>query len=83
MIWKVKNTEVRQIYDDFGPNMLSPDDFLVMCAAVWKPYPGNKKPFLYINMYKEEEERFRRDFTAVIDLNAFVGKGKALKKRVG
>lgn len=80
MIWKVKNTEVRQLYDDFGPNMLSPDDFQVMCAAVWKPYPGNKKPFLYINMYKEEDERFRRDFTAIIDLNAFVGKGKALKK---
>lgn len=80
MIWKVKNTEVRQIYDDFGPNMLSPDDFQVMCSAVWKPYPGNKKPFLYINMYKEEEERFRRDFTSIIDLNAFSGKGKMLKK---
>lgn len=76
MVWPVNKSEIMQLYDDYGPKNLSKWDFMVLCKHAWTPDPQNEKPFLYINKYADESERFRRCFTHIFDLTKYEGVGK-------
>lgn len=81
MIWPVTRTELDQVFDDYGPNKLHKKDFYEMCDDAWKPDKQVKKPFLYINMYANEEQRFRRCLTDIIDVSAYEGRHKKDKEK--
>lgn len=80
MIWPVTRTELTQVFEDFGPDRLDKKDFFMMCDDAWLPDESNKKPFLYINMYAKEDQRFRKCLTHIIDVNSYEGAHKARKK---
>jgi Poxvirus A32 protein len=80
MVWAVNRSEQAQIYDDYGPTTLTKQDWFMLCDTIWKPDARNKKPFLYINKYAEEDKRYRRCFTDIIDLKYFDGMGVRDKK---
>ena len=76
MVWRVNKSEIMQLYEDYGPSMLSKDDFYIMCQHVWEADEQSEKPFLYITRYpKKETERYRRCFTEIIDIKAYEGMG--------
>ena len=81
MIWPCPRTEVKQAHEDYGVAELSYQDFMLMCRYAWKPDETNPKPFLYINRYANEEKRYRRCFTKVIDWTQFIGLTQRLRKR--
>lgn len=80
MVFPVNKTEIFQIYEDYGPKMLTKWDFFEMCKDAWKPDELSKKPFLYINKcVKEEEKKFRKCFTHILPVDQYVGRGKPPK----
>jgi Poxvirus A32 protein len=81
-IFPVQTTEIKQIYEDNGPRKLSFDDFVLVCEEAWTPDEENKKPFLYINKFSDENKRFRKCFTNIIDITQFEGKAKANKREL-
>ena len=80
MAWKINNTEIKQLYEDYGPSNLCYKDFERMCYDIWTPDERSEKPFLYINRYKQEDERYRRCFEEIINLEAYEGLGRRLDK---
>lgn len=79
-VFPVNKTDMDQIYEEYATAHLDKDDFTVMCRFAWKPDEENKKPFLYINMYAEDNKRFRKCFTKIIDTSYFEGLGKVVKQ---
>jgi A32 protein len=80
MVWPVTVTEQKQLYEDYGPSELTVQDFLHVCKAAWRPDENNAKPFLYINKYAKEEERYRKCFTHIIDIKQFEGVARRKSK---
>lgn len=80
MIWRVNTSEVNQVYEDYGPKALSKKDFYILCEDAWRPDEMSKKPFLYINKYVEESQRFRKCFTHIFDLEKYRGAAKPDRK---
>lgn len=81
IVFPVNKSEIRQVYDDYGPKNLTYYDFEEVCGYAWQPTEENQKPYLYINKYHPEKDRFRKCFTEIINVDAFEGSAKGKKKR--
>lgn len=73
ILFPVNRTEIDAVYADFGTDDFEKNDFPYICKYAWTPTEENKKPFLYINLYVEQGERFRKCFEEVINVSAFSG----------
>lgn len=71
ILFPVNNTDIDQAYDDYGTSDFYKQDFPYICKFAWKKTAQEKKPFLYINLYAEEHQRFRKCFTEIIDVSQF------------
>lgn len=80
MLWPSPRSEVKQAHQDYGIAELDLNDFMLVCRFAWKAEPNNPKPFLYINRYASEEDRYRKCFTKIIKWQDFVGLTKTLRK---
>ena len=82
LAWPVNQTEVDQLYEDYGPVSKNKKQFHVMFDYAKAPTEECKKPFLYINMMVPEEQRFRRCFTEILHMKDFDPKNKKRKREV-
>ncbi len=80
MIWPSNKSEVKALYYEYGTNDFTENDFHYICKFAWTPTEDNKKPFLYINRYAPQEDRFRKCFTEIINVKAFDGMHKRIQK---
>lgn len=81
MVWPVNKTDIDHIYEDYGSSDLDKHDFRIMCKFAWTPDEKNEKPFLYINLYAPEKERFRKCFTDIINVSMFDGMHQVRNKK--
>lgn len=81
MVFPVSRSDIKQIYMEYANHYLDEDDFVEMCKFAWTKDEENAKPFLYINMYADDAQRFRKCFTQIIDVSKFEGLGKHLKRK--
>jgi hypothetical protein len=82
IVFPVNQTDIRNLYNDYGTYGLNADDFKHICRYAWRPTPDCKKPFLYINMYAENpNERFRKCFTEIIPVEEFQGISRHYKQK--
>jgi hypothetical protein len=83
IVFPVNESDQKTLYKEYGGSYITDlDDFIAVLRFAWDKTPENQKPFLYINMYADEKERFRKCFTEIINLEYFQGKGKAEKKKI-
>ena len=61
------DTENEKLVEEFAPGRAGRKAFRQMVAEITHP----KYQFLFINMDKPIDERFRRNFTDIIDLGAY------------
>lgn len=80
LAWPVNQSEVVQLYEDYGPVNMDKKQFAKMFDYATEPTEDCKKPFLYINMMVPEKQRFRRNFTEILHVKDFDPKKK---QRVG
>jgi hypothetical protein len=71
LAWPVNQTEVVQLYDDYGPVSMDKKQFSKMFDYATEEDVDSKKPFLYINMTVPERNRFRRNFTEILHVKDF------------
>lgn len=71
LCFPVNGTEVDVLYQDWGPRSLTKDQFHQLCEDAWKPDEHSDKPFLYINKYKPDDEKYRKCFTHILNLNYY------------
>ena len=79
LAWPVNQTEVVQLYEDYGPVGMDKKQFAKMFDYATEPTEDCKKPFLYINMMVPEKDRFRRNFTEILRVKPDEGRGKVRK----
>ncbi len=80
LAWPVNQSEVVQLYEDYGPVNMDKKQFAKMFDYATEPTPECPKPFLYINMMVPERNRFRRNFTEILHVKDFQ---PPKKKRTG
>jgi hypothetical protein len=80
LVWKCNKTEIKQLYEDFGPTQLSEKEWYDLVRYCHEPTEDCDKPFLYINMFAPEKTRFRKCFTEILELEDAVAEGKKLAK---
>lgn len=79
----MNRTDQKALFEEYGGSyVVDFEDFHAMLRYAWEPTAENKKPFLHINMYADEKERFRKGFTEVLDVDYFRGKGRAERKKM-
>lgn len=80
LVWKCNKTEMKQLYEDYGPTTLTEKEWFDLVRYCHEPTEDCDKPFLYINMFAPEKTRFRKCFTEILMLKDAVNQGKMLKK---
>jgi hypothetical protein len=83
LVWKCNKTEIKQLYEDFGPTSLTEKEWFDLVRYCHEPTEDCDKPFLYINMFAPEKTRFRKCFTEILELEDAVLEGKKLAKEDG
>jgi len=83
LVWKCNKTEIKQLYEDFGPTSLTEKEWFDLVRYCHEPTEDCDKPFLYINMFAPEKTRFRKCFTEILQLEDAVMEGKKLAKEDG
>jgi hypothetical protein len=73
ILFPVNNTDIEAAYEEYGTSDLHKQDFKYLCKFAWQPTDDEKKPFLYINLYAPDTQRFRKCFTHIIDVSHFSG----------
>lgn len=79
LVFPINKTEIDMVYQDWGPQNLSKQDFYYMCLDTWKSSEDSEKPFLYINNHAPENKRFKRNFTDIIDTKYYEGIHKKME----
>lgn len=80
LAWRCNKTEIKQLYEDYGPTVLTEKEWYDLVRYCHEPTEECDKPFLYINMFAPEKTRFRKCFTEVLVLDDAVALGKKLRK---
>jgi hypothetical protein len=65
-----KLSEIERLYDDVGPKSMNKNEFKEMVLDATEPEPGDEFPFLHVDVFKPASERFRRNLTEVLTLEA-------------
>lgn len=82
LVWECNKTEIKQLYEDFGPPCLDENEWFDMVGYALTPTEDEPKPFFYINMTQPTPVRFRRCFTQILHLPQNAGlRGVPKKKR--
>lgn len=68
LIWKVNKTDIKHLYEDFGPTCMTDKDFYDMVNYAFTPTKDCPKPFFYINTLVPEEIGFRKNFNEILEL---------------
>lgn len=66
IFFKVNNTELEQLYNDFGSSYLNKKEFINLATYCLTASEESTHPFFYINLQAPEETRFRRNFTDIM-----------------
>lgn len=83
LVWRCNKTEIKQLYEDYGPSSLSLKQWFDLVAYCHTPTEEDEKPFLYINMCAPEKIRFRKCFSEILEIAEPAPKpiGKTLKRK--
>lgn len=68
LVWRCNKTEIKQLYEDYGPTKLSLKQWFGLVDYCHTPTEEEPKPFLYINMLVPEKIRFRKSFSEILEL---------------
>lgn len=78
LAWQCNKTEIKQLYDDFGPSTLTLKEWFDLVRYCHEPTSDDPKPFLYINTLVPEKIRYRKGFTEILVLKDVVEQGKQI-----
>lgn len=65
--FKMNNTEIKQLYEDFGSSYLTLKEFFQVANFCVRKTEKEKHPFFYINLMADEAKRYRRCFDTILE----------------
>lgn len=68
LVWQPLLTEIKQLYEDFGPPGMTPREWKQMVQYASTPTEDDQHTFFYINMHAPLSQRFRKTFTEILVL---------------
>lgn len=78
LAWQCNKTEIKQLYEDFGPSNLSLKEWFALVRYCHEPTEDDPKPFLYINTLVPEKVRYRKGFYEILVLDSAAKEGAQL-----
>jgi hypothetical protein len=61
-------TEIDRLYAEHGPRSMNRYDFIDMIQYATTPEPGDMFPFVHVDAFAPEKDRFRRNFTHKLEI---------------
>lgn len=72
IIFETNSDDIRHVHKEFGPRNMDVKQFMMMADYALQPTKESPKPFFYINTMVDDQVRYRKNFTEILELRPSV-----------